>query len=208
MNTMTYIILALMCLWFFASVTKILHMQGKLKMPALSTSGGQNVHWWNSDTTKTMGLVTLGLLAINVLCNRIGFLGWSNVENHRSFVWINVSILVAVFIYITAKSAVAKCFAGLILLIIIIGVGQNWWSKDGVKTVINTVSAGEWSPPIVLLDNRVKTYPDHVPVEFEDMETGNITVVGPNGKVHLKDVNVVRIRSKEKIRYTVTPLNH
>lgn len=68
---------------------------------------------------------------------------------------------------------------------------------------IKRLEANTWSSPFVILDNRVRTFPEGVAVEFKDIETGKIIVMAPHSDIHLAGVNMVQIRAAEKIRYIV-----
>jgi hypothetical protein len=90
-----------------------------------------------------------------------------------------------------------------------------WWGFYGPQATqetfglspeepkIRKLDANTWSPMFVILDNRVRTFPESVAVEFMDTETGKITVMAPYSDIHLAGVNTVRIRAPEKIRYIV-----
>ena len=68
---------------------------------------------------------------------------------------------------------------------------------------VRKLDANTWSPMFVILDNRVRTFPKSVAVEFKDTETGKITVMAPYSDIHLAGVNMVQIRAAENIRYIV-----
>jgi len=103
--------------------------------------------WFNShkDTIQTLVLVAIGIVAINVLCNKVGFPGWQNVYRHESFLWLNASLLIAVFLTLAAKKPVVKWVAGLIALIILVGGGRIWF-KAGPAHTVNQASVAVGIP--------------------------------------------------------------
>ena len=191
MNTL-YIILAFMCLMLVVLVTKTLHMQGKLKMPSfkgVASPSPDKTHWWKSEIAVTLGLVTLGLIAINMLCNKVGFVGWDNVYRHESFLWLNASLLIAVFLTLAAKKPVVKWVAGLIALIILIGGGRIWFADNPMHStkqasvtveIPYSLKKGEVTD-ILLLEDIVSR--DMVPVEIRFNKLDSLTEFGEWQKV-------------------------
>ncbi len=158
------------------------------------------------DLIQTLVLTVLGVGTVHMLCMKLGKQGWWQLYNHEAFWALNAAFILAIFLTLVAKKTVVKLCAAVILFMVAFESWQIWRGGHNPSSqTVYTLKANQWSSPIVLLGNKVKTFPDHVPVEFEDVETGQITHIGSEQKVHLAGVNVVRIRSQERIRYTVEP---
>lgn len=159
--------------------------------------------WWtaNKDIVQSLVLVGLAIVAVNVLCAKIGFGWWHNVWNHEAFWWLNTSLLFTIFLTMVAKNLAVKLSAAVLALIIVVGI-VNIGSTD---KQVATLKANSWSKEITLVGKRVTTLPDSAVVEFQDTLTDKITVVPANSRDYPlpSDMARARLRSKESIRYIV-----
>jgi len=140
--------------------------------------------WWteNKDIVYSLSLVTIAMVFINVLCAKIGFLWWGNVYRHEAFGWLNISLLLAVFLTMVAKKPVVKYFAGGLAIIITVGVWIIGHPTENHEPIVAgyTIKSGEVSKVIAYEDIVSR---DMVPVEVRFNKPDSLTEFGEWQKV-------------------------
>lgn len=155
--TVVVIIVAVALLRFLGSMESEVDAKNRAKNPTETKKPEDKLgKWWkdHKDKIQTLMLVALGLIAINMLCNKVEFVGWQRVNAHKAFLWLNVFLLFTVFLTLAGKNPVVKWVAGLIALIILVGGGRIWFGSTSRSSELASI---QQSIPMVEVRYPVKS---------------------------------------------------